>query len=63
VGIRPNFWKKAAARATMFAKSVEVRICKNYFQDFPLDRATILRHGAMKPVQLERVESDRKDFL
>jgi len=61
---RPNSWKKAEAKASASAKNVEVRICRNYFQVFPLDEAA---KGAIPAqqgrVQPEHVDSDRKDFL
>lgn len=63
VGTKRNFWKKAAVRASTYAKSVEVQILKNCFQVSPLDRATNFRHGAMNPVQRERALFLRKDVL
>jgi len=63
-GIRANFWKKAVVRTSMSAKNVEVRICRNYFQVFLLDKAA---GGAIRAqperVQPEHVDFDRKDFL
>jgi len=59
VGTKRNFWKKAAAKASTSAKNVEVRICRNYFQVFPLGKA--IREAI--PAQPERVDSDRKDCL
>jgi len=63
-GAKRNFWKKAAARASTSAKNVEVRICRNCFQVFLLGKAA---RGAIpaqpEHVQLERVDSDRKDYL
>ena len=52
----------------MFAKNVEVRICRNYFQVFPLGKAAggVIHaqpeHVQLEHVQLERVDSNRKDF-
>jgi hypothetical protein len=63
-GIRPNSWKKAVVRTSTSAKNVEVRICKNYFQAFPLGKAAREAiHAQPERVQLEHVDSDRKDFL
>jgi hypothetical protein len=53
------FWKKVTARASTFAKNVEVQIRKNYFQDFPLGKVT--REAI--PAQLERADFLRKDIL
>ena len=51
-------------RTSTSAKNVEVRICKNYFQAFPLGKAAREAiHAQPEHVQLERVDSDRKDFL
>jgi len=63
-GQRANSWKKAAVKTSMCAKNVEVRICRNYFQAFPLGKAvreTI--HAQLEHVQLERVDSDKKDYV
>jgi len=63
-GIRANFWKKAVARANTSAKNVEVRICRNYFQVFPLDKAAREAIPAQQEhAQLEHVDFDRKDCL
>jgi len=59
VGTKRNFWKKAAARASTFAKNVEVQIRKNYFRDFPLGKVT--REAI--PAQLEHADFLRKDVL
>ena len=53
------FWKKAATRASTFAKNVEVQIRKNYFRDFPLDKAA----KEVIPAQPERADFLRKDVL
>ena len=63
-GIKPNSWKKAIVRKSTSAKNVEVRICRNYFQVFPLDKAVMVAiHAQPERVQLEHVDSDRKDIL
>ena len=59
VGTKRNFWKKAAARTSTFAKNVEVRICGNCFQDSPSGKAT--REAI--PAQPERADFLRKDVL
>ena len=56
---KQNFWKEAVSRTGTSAKNVEVQICRNYYQVFPLVKA--VREAI--PVQLERVDSDRKDCL
>ena len=58
-GIRWNSWKKAAARTSTSAKSVEVRICKNCFLVFPLGKA--VRETIF--VQRAHVPYLRKDIL
>ena len=52
-------WKKAIVRTSMSAKNVGVRICRNYFQVFPLDKAA---RGAIH-VQPEHVDFNRKGCL
>ena len=48
----------------MFAKNVELRICKNYFQVFPLGKAAREAIPAQpERVLLERVDSNRKVYL
>jgi len=54
-----NFWKEAAAKANTPAKNVGVQICRNCFQDSPLDKAA--REAI--PAQLERADFLRKDIL
>jgi len=53
------FWKKAAARASTFAKNVEVQIRKNYFRDFPSGKAV----KEAIPAQPERADFLRKDVV
>jgi len=63
-GIRPNFWKKAAAKIITSAKNVEAWIRKNYFQDSLLDKvAREVIHAPPERVRLEHVDSDRRDYL
>jgi hypothetical protein len=58
---RQNFWKRVATKISTFAKNVEVRICRNYFQGFLLDKAAVGTIPAQpERVPLERVDSDRK---
>jgi len=38
VGKRQNFWKKAAAKASMSAKNAGVQICRSCFQASPLGK-------------------------
>lgn len=59
VGTRRNFWKKTVTQTSTFAKNVAVQICGNYFQVFPLGRAT--REAI--PAQPERADFLRKDVL
>jgi len=48
----------------MSAKNVEVRICRHCFRVFPLGKAARgAIHAQPEHVQLERVDSDRKDCL
>ena len=64
VGTRWNFWKKAEAGTSMHAKNVELRICRNYFQVFLLDKASSGEIPAQpERVPPERADSDRKDSL
>jgi len=59
-----NFWKRAVVKTSTSAKNVEVRICKNYFQDFRLGKAARgAIHAQPEHVLLERAASDRKDIL
>jgi len=63
-GIKQNFWKKAAAKTSTSAKNAEVQICRSCFQVFPSGKAA--REAILaqpERVQLERVDSDRKDVL
>jgi len=64
-GTRLSFWKKAIVKASTSAKNVEVRICRNYFQVFPLGKAAArgTTPAQLEHVQPERVDSDRKDCL
>jgi hypothetical protein len=63
VGVGWNSWKKERPGPNTFAKIAEVPIYKKCYRVSQLDRATNLRHGAMKPVRLERAASHRKDPL
>ncbi len=64
VGIRPNSWKRAVVKTSTSAKNVEVRICRSYFQVFPLGKAARgAIHAQPERVLLERAASDRKDIL
>jgi len=64
VGTKWNFWKKPAAKTSTFVKNVESQICRNCFQVFPSGKAA-KEAIPVQPerVQLERVDSDRKDML
>ena len=63
VGIRPNSWKRAVVKTSTSAKNVEVRICRSYFQVFPLGKAARgAIHAQPEHAQLERVVSNRKDY-
>jgi len=53
VGAKRNFWKKAAAKTSTFAKNVEVQICRSFFQPF-LQQAA-LNQVVVIPVPLEHV--------
>jgi hypothetical protein len=57
--IKWNFWKKAAVRANILARNVEVRICKRCFQDFPLGK--VIKPAV--PAQPVHVPYLRKDTL
>ncbi|KPJ66057.1 MAG: hypothetical protein AMJ43_09265 [Coxiella sp. DG_40] len=59
VGTKRNFWKKAAAKSSTFAKSVEVQICRNFFQASPLGKVA----KTVVPAQLVHVPYLRKDIL
>ena len=59
MGTKRNFWKKAAAKTSTFAKNVEVQIRKNYFRAFPLGKAA----KEVIPAQPERADFLRKDVL
>jgi len=64
VGIKWNFWKRAAAKISTSAKNVEARIRKNCFQDSPLDK--VAKEVILAPperVRLEHADSERRDFL
>jgi len=64
VGTKRNFWKKAAAKASTFAKNVEVQICRDYFQVFPSGKAVREAIPAQpERVPLERAAFNRKDCL
>jgi len=47
----------------MSAKNVELRICRNCFRVFPLGKAAKAIPAQQGRVQLEHVDSDRKDIL
>ena len=62
--IKWNFWKKVVTRISMSAKSVEVRIRKNCFQDLPSDIvARQVVRAQPEHARPERVDCDRRDFL
>jgi hypothetical protein len=64
VGIKWNFWKKAAAKINTFAKNAGVRIRKNYFQDLLLDKvAKEVILARPEHVRLEHADSEGRDWL
>jgi hypothetical protein len=64
VGIKPNSWKKAGAKISMFAKNVEAQIRRNFSPVFPSGKAAREAIPArLERVQPEHVDYDRKDCL
>jgi hypothetical protein len=63
-GTRQNFWKKAPAKISTSAKNVGARICKNCFQDSPLDKvAKEIIPAQPERAPLELADYDRRDYL
>jgi hypothetical protein len=62
--IKWNFWKKVVTRISMSAKSVEVWIRKNCFQDLLSDIVARQAIPAQpQRARLERVDFDKRDCL